>query len=308
MKIFFSDHRPITLPVGHRFPLPKYALLRQQVQEAALVPPENLLPSCPASDAQILRVHELDYLTRLVQGQMSEREMRRTGFPWSADLVARARVSVGGTIHASRAALQDGIAANLAGGTHHAHPGFGEGFCVFNDVAIAARAMQDDKLARRVVIIDLDVHQGDGTAAIFAGDPSVYTFSVHGEKNFPYRKEAGDLDIALPDMCGDELYLEAVENGLEHALMMANADLALYIAGADPFVGDSLGRMGVSKQGLLQRDRLVFDKCKQAGLPVAVVLGGGYAKNVHDTVEIHLNTLQLAVRLQPAHLSPAGHT
>lgn len=308
MKIFFSDHRPITLPVGHRFPLPKYALLRQQVQEAALVPPENLLPSCPASDAQILRVHELDYLTRLVQGQMSEREMRRTGFPWSADLVARARVSVGGTIHASRAALQDGIAANLAGGTHHAHPGFGEGFCVFNDVAIAARAMQDDKLARRVVIIDLDVHQGDGTAAIFAGDPSVYTFSVHGEKNFPYRKEAGDLDIALPDMCGDELYLEAVENGLEHALMMANADLALYIAGADPFVGDSLGRMGISKQGLLQRDRLVFDRCKQAGLPVAVVLGGGYAKNVHDTVEIHLNTLQLAVRLQPAHLSPAGHT
>ncbi len=281
MKIFFSDHRSVVLPPGHRFPMPKYALLRQRVMEAELVAKENLQVSTPASDEQILRVHELDYLTRLIQGRMTEREMRRTGFPWSPDLVERARLSCGGTINACRAALIDGISANLAGGTHHAHPGHGEGFCVFNDVAIASRAVQAEKIARRVVVLDLDVHQGDGTAAIFAADDTVYTFSVHGEKNFPYRKAPSNLDIALPDLCGDEIYLDAVENGVQHALMMANADLAIYIAGADPFTGDTLGRLGITKQGLLQRDQLVFEYCRQAGVPVAVVLGGGYARDVN---------------------------
>jgi len=306
MKIFYSDHRTVTLPPGHRFPMPKYALLRQRVIEAGLVTDGDLRPSEPASEAQILRVHDEDYLARLIKGEMTDREMRRTGFPWSPDLVERARLSSGGTICASRAALSDGISANLAGGTHHAHPGHGEGFCVFNDVAIATRAVQADGQAKRVVILDLDVHQGDGTAAIFSADETVYTFSVHGEKNFPYRKEPGDLDIALADQCGDEVYLEAVDSGVQHALMMANADLAIFIAGADPFLGDRLGRIGITKEGLLQRDKIVFEHCRQAGIPVAVVLGGGYAKEVQDTVDIHFNTLQLAVQLQPDFLYRSG--
>ena len=298
--VFYSDHKPVTLPQGHRFPMPKYALLRQRVEQANLVPAEDLQASKPASDEQILRVHSPDYISRLVRGQMTEREMRRIGFPWSSDLVARARLSVGGTIDACRAAVKNGIAANLAGGTHHAHTEHGEGFCVFNDVAIAARAMQAEGIANRLVILDLDVHQGDGTAAIFAEDPSVFTFSVHGEKNFPYRKMPSDLDIALADGCEDVDYLQAVEQGVRQSLALAGADLAIYIAGADPFVGDRLGRLSITKEGLAARDRLVFELCCQANLPVALVLGGGYAQDIQDTVDIHLQTLRIAVDISTA--------
>lgn len=297
MKIYFSDHRRINLPPGHRFPMPKYELLRLAVQQANLVSSENLIVSQPATDKQILMVHQPDYLQRLIAGKMTEREMRRIGFHWSEDLVERARLSVGGTIGACRSAFQDGISVNLAGGTHHAHPAHGEGFCVFNDVAIAARTMQTEGLARKVLLIDLDVHQGDGTAAIFAGDESVFTFSVHGEKNFPYRKVPSDLDLALPDACDDDQYLLAVQMGLSQSFGLFSPDLAIYIAGADPYVGDRLGRLSLTKNGLAARDRLVLDACIKRELPVAVVMGGGYANPVEDTVAIHFQTITIAADL-----------
>jgi acetoin utilization deacetylase AcuC-like enzyme len=209
-------------------------------------------------------------------------------------MVERSRRSVGATIAACRAALVEGRAANLAGGTHHAYPDHGEGFCVFNDVAVAARAMQVEGRVEKVVILDCDVHQGNGTAAIFAGDTSVFTFSIHGEKNFPFHKEHSDLDIALPDGSEDEAFLNALRPGLEQSLYLAQADLALCIAGADPFSGDRLGRMAVSKAGLAQRDRMVFDYCQALSLPVVIVMGGGYSKQVQDTVDIHFQTISIA--------------
>jgi acetoin utilization deacetylase AcuC-like enzyme len=296
MKAFYSDNFDLPLPEGHRFPIDKYALLRERVFVEGLFAQEDLLTAGPATDEQILRVHDTAYLDKIVQGTLSEKEIRRIGFPWSRELVVRSRCSVGGTIAACRAALQEGISANLAGGTHHAAADHGEGFCVFNDVAIAARGMQAEGRVRRVVILDCDVHQGNGTAAIFAGDPSVFTFSIHGEKNFPFRKEASDLDVSLPDGSRDDVFLEALEDGVTHALELAQADLAIYIAGADPYEDDRLGRLGVTKQGLAERDRRVFDLCYQASIPAAVVMGGGYARRVEDTVEIHLQTIRIAVQ------------
>jgi acetoin utilization deacetylase AcuC-like enzyme len=293
MKVFYSDHLLAPLPDGHRFPMPKYARLHQALRQAGL-PGVEFIASEQTADSDLLLVHASDYLERVIHGRLSEKEMRRIGLPWSAQMVARARASVGGTLMACRAALQDGLAANLAGGTHHAYPDHGEGYCIFNDVAIAARAMQREGLARRVLIVDLDVHQGNGTAAIFSGDETVFTFSVHGARNFPFHKEQGDLDIALPDGSQDAAYLEAVRSGLPQALARAQADLALYIAGADPYYDDRLGRMGVSKAGLLARDRLVFESCRAAGLPIAIVMGGGYARQVEDVVAIHLQTIRLA--------------
>jgi acetoin utilization deacetylase AcuC-like enzyme len=299
MDIYYSNHRKMNLPAGHRFPISKYDLLREAVQRANFASETNLVASQPASDDQILEVHTPNYLHRLLTGQMTEREMRRVGFPWSEDLVARARHSVGGTIGACYSAMRSGISANLAGGTHHAHPDHGAGFCVFNDVAIAARVLQGAKIVNKVLVIDLDAHQGDGTAAIFFADHSVFTLSVHGEKNFPFRKVSSDLDIALPDGCSDDDYLNAVQNGVEQSLDWDAADLVIYIAGADPYVGDRLGRLAVTKDGLASRDRLVFHACQQRRIPIAVVLGGGYAKPIKDTVGIHLQTIKLAYELLP---------
>ncbi len=294
MKVYYCDHYTYPLPPGHRFPAGKYALLRQRVA-AELAPPCELLTAEAASDAQLLRVHDAAYLSGVVNGTLSDREVRRIGLPWSPALVERCRRSVGSSIAACRAALTDGVAASLTGGTHHAYPDHGEGFCVFNDVAVAARAMQDEGWARRIAIIDCDVHQGNGTAAIFAGDPSVFTFSIHGAKNFPLHKERSDLDIELPDRTEDAAYLELLEVGLVRTLALAVPDLALYIAGADPFEGDTLGRMALTTAGLAARDRLVLDECRRAGVPVAVVMGGGYARDIWDTVAIQLETVRIAV-------------
>ena len=295
MKAFYSDHLLVPLPAGHRFPMPKYARLHQRVAEARL-PGVELTASAPASDEQLLRVHNAEYLKRSLCGELTEREMRRIGFPWSPELVVRSRYAVGGTIDASRAALSDGLAVNLAGGTHHAYPDHGEGYCVFNDVAVAARAMQAEHRAVRIVILDCDVHQGNGTAVIFAADPTVFTFSVHGAKNFPFHKEQSDLDIALPDGSGDEVFLEAVRVGVTRGVELAQADLAIYIAGADPFVGDRLGRLAMTKAGLAERDRWVLGYCCQRGLPVAVVMGGGYARQAEDVVDIHQQTVRVAAQ------------
>jgi acetoin utilization deacetylase AcuC-like enzyme len=294
LKIFYTDHFVLPLPEGHRFPMAKYAMLRARVAAAGLSGGEPLVEPPAATDAQILLAHDAAYLKRLTGGELSEAEVRRIGFPWSEQMVERSRRSSGATLSAARAALAEGVAVNLAGGTHHAFRDHGAGYCVFNDAAIAALAMQAEGRVRRVVIIDCDVHQGDGTAAILAHEPSVFTFSIHAERNFPFRKEASDLDIALPDGTGDDEYLPALERGVCHALSAAQPDLAIYLAGADPFEGDRLGRLTLTKAGLRARDHLVIRLCREAGMPVAVTMAGGYARSIEDTVDIHFSTVQVA--------------
>ena len=297
MQIFYSDTFVLPLPEGHRFPMQKYALLRQRVAAAGIVAPGDLRLPEPASDEQLGRAHDGAYIRRVQRGELTPQEVRRIGFPWSPGMVERSRRSSGATIGACRAALRDGFAANLAGGTHHAYAGHGEGYCVFNDSAVATRAMQAEGRARRVVIIDCDVHQGNGSAAILAGDDTIYTFSIHGANNFPFHKEQSDLDIALPDGAADEAYLDALDRGLCQAIESSRADLAIYLAGADPFEDDKLGRPKLSKRGLAERDRMVFEYCRGAGLPVAISMAGGYARDIADTVDIHFATVSAAARL-----------
>lgn len=294
MQAFYSDTFVLPLPPGHRFPMQKYRLLRERVIAEGVIAPENLHIAEPATDEQILRCHDADYLRKLVTGGLTRQEIRRIGFPWSPGMVERSRRSTGATIGAAYAALHDGTAANLAGGTHHACTDHGEGFCVFNDTAVAARDLQANGLAERVVIIDCDVHQGNGTAQITAGDPTIFTFSIHGEKNFPFRKFPSDLDIGLTDGVTDADYLYYVEEGVARALFAANADFAFYISGADPYIEDRLGKLCISQKGLAARDRLVMQMLHAASLPVAVVMGGGYADNVDTIVDIHLQTIRIA--------------
>ena len=297
MKVFYSDRFVLPLPAGHRFPMVKYSMLRRQVAAAGICAPGELRVPRPVSDEEILRAHERAYLRRVVDGTLTRKEMRRIGFPWSERMVERSRRASGGTLSACLAALEEGFAANLAGGTHHAFADRGEGYCVFNDSAIAARAVRAQGLLERVLVVDTDVHQGNGTAAILRGDPSVFTFSIHGAKNFPFRKEASDLDVALPDGADDGVFLEALGDGLERALERSGAELAIYLAGADPFEDDRLGRLCVSKEGLAERDRLVLESCRERGIPVAVTMAGGYARKVQDTVEIHLQSIRRAADL-----------
>ncbi|MDT8305379.1 MAG: histone deacetylase [Anaerolineae bacterium] len=294
MKIFYHDQFVLPLPGNHRFPMEKYALLRQRVVAARLVPPGDLHIPAAARDADLLHAHTAAYVEKVKTGQLTRQEIRRMGFPWSPGLVERSRRSVGSTIAAGPAALQDGITVNLAGGTHHAGPDWGQGFCVFNDAAVAARAWQAAGLVRRVAILDCDVHQGNGTAAICRDDDTIFTFSIHGARNFPFQKEPGDLDVGLEDGAGDEVYLDALAPAVERALACAHANIAIYLAGADPHKGDRLGRLALSKAGLAARDRFVLDACRRAGLPVVVVMAGGYGRDINDTVDIHFTTVSLA--------------
>ena len=291
MLAFYADHFVLPLPEGHRFPMSKYSRLRQRVAEQGLA--ELHVPE-PVSDEAILRCHTPDYLHRVSNGLLSAAEQRRIGFPWSPQMVERCRRTCGGTLSAARAALRDGVAVNLAGGTHHAARDHGEGYCVFNDSPIAARTLQAEGLVRRVVVIDCDVHQGNGTADICRDDPSIFTFSIHGQNNFPFRKINGDLDIGLPNNTGDEDYLAMLGIALERVLYQAQADLALYVSGADPFIGDKLGKLALTKEGLARRDRLVLSMCRERRLPIAISMAGGYASNVEDIVDIHLQTVALA--------------
>lgn len=292
MRIFYSDHFVLPLPRGHRFPMSKYARLRERVLHS------DFAASCHVPDAardeEIMRAHDSGYLHKVANGLLSEAEQRAIGFPWTPQMVERSRRSSGATLAACRAALQEGTGANLAGGTHHAFRARGEGYCVFNDSAIAARTLQAEGLVERVVVIDCDVHQGNGTAAIFAGDASVFTFSIHGANNFPFTKEQSDLDVELPDGTGDRDYLDALERGLAAALERSDADLVIYLAGADPYHDDRLGRLALTRQGLLNRDRMVLEACANANLPVAVTMAGGYAHDIDDTVDIHFATIETA--------------
>jgi acetoin utilization deacetylase AcuC-like enzyme len=266
------------------------------VQDGICGPGELRTPRA-VTDAEILRAHDPRYLKRVVGGELTDREVRRIGFPWSKRMVERSRRASGGTVGACLAALEEGFAANLAGGTHHAFSDRGEGYCVFNDSAIAARAVQAAGLVERVVVIDTDVHQGNGTAEILRGDPTVFTYSIHGAKNFPFHKEESDIDSPLPDGTGDTEFLATLENGLQSALDAADADLAIYLAGADPFEGDRLGRLSVTKKGLAERDRLVLEACLDRGIPVSVTMAGGYADKVEDTVDVHLQSIRRAASL-----------
>ena len=320
LHLWSTAHYVVPLPAGHRFPIEKYALLREAVLAEGLVSPERLHDPARAADDDLRLVHAADYVRRVGSGELTAAEERRIGLPWSPGLVERSYRAVGGTVEAAEAALEHGVAMNLAGGTHHAFPAHGEGFCVFNDVAVAARRLQRLGRVRRVVVIDLDVHQGNGTHAVFAGDPSVYTFSMHGGRNYPYalaRRGAGggdepdapadrdslggyggrvdaDLDVPLPDGIDDAEYLAVLADALPRALAAAGADLAVYLAGADPHEGDRLGRMRLTFAGLARRDAHVLATCREVGLPVAVTIAGGYGRDIRDTVRVHVNTVRVA--------------
>jgi acetoin utilization deacetylase AcuC-like enzyme len=291
MKAFYVNDFVLPLPPDHRFPMSKYSGLYERVRASGIA--ELCVPPA-ATDTQILRCHTPDYLHRLTHGQLSSAEIRRIGFPWSDLMVERCKRSSGATISASYSALQDGVGVNLAGGTHHACTDHGEGFCVFNDATIAARELQACAGIERVLIVDCDVHQGNGTAQITHNDPTIFTFSIHGEKNFPHRKFMGNLDIGLDDDTGDDDYLLYLEEGLRRAIFLSNPDFAIYISGADPFIGDKLGKLALSKDGLARRDRLVMTMLRGANLPVAVAMGGGYAPNIADIVDIHFKTVCIA--------------
>ncbi len=298
MRVFYSDTFVLPLPPGHRFPMEKYALLRARVLAEGIVPPERMHVPEPASVTELARAHTPEYIERVMTGRLSSAELRRIGFPWSPQMVERSRRSAGATIAACRVALQEGVGVNLAGGTHHAFADAGSGYCVFNDAVVAARAMQAEGRVRRVAIIDCDVHQGDGTAAIVRDDPTIFAFSIHGAHNFPFRKQQSDLDIALPDGAGDMVYLDALEQGVRQTLAAARPDLVIYLAGADPYYDDRLGRLSLTKAGLAERDRLVFAYCQAAGAPVAVTMAGGYARQLVDTVDIHAHTVAVAAGLR----------
>ena len=294
--IYYHDVFTFPLPEGHRFPEVKYRLLRETLLARGVVAPDDLRLPPAATWGQLSLAHTSTYLHRVFSGRLSPQEERRIGLPWSPQLLERTRRSVGSTIAAARAALQRGLGISLGGGTHHAAPDHGAGYCVFNDVVVAARVLQQEGRVRRVLVVDADVHQGDGTAAATRGDPMIFAFSIHAERNFPFRKVAGDLDVALPDGTGDQPYLEALTAGLRTALSRFAPDIVFYIAGADPYAGDRLGRLALTKEGLLARDRLVLETVRRHNLPLVVTLGGGYAKRIVDTVDIHAQTVALLVK------------
>lgn len=297
MKLYYADEFVLPLPENHRFPMEKYRLLRENLRASGRFADSDFLVPAAASDTEILRAHHPDYLQRVVAGQLDPAEERRIGFPWSPQMVERSRRSAGATLAACRSALADGCAANLAGGTHHAHANFGSGFCVFNDAAIAALAMREEGHVARVAVVDCDVHQGDGTAAILADEPDIFTLSLHGAKNFPFRKMRSDLDIELPDRCGDDEYLAALADALDAVFEGFGPQLVIYLAGADPFHDDRFGRLALSHEGLARRDHAVLSRCAAAGIPVALAMAGGYARNVADTVSIHTRSILTAAAL-----------
>ena len=289
-----SARYTVSLPPGHRFPIAKYALLREAVLASGLVAPEDMHEPERASIDALLLVHTERYVHALIAGELSEAEQRRIGLPWSESLVERSFRAVGGTCEAAAAALDRGVTMNLAGGTHHAFPDHGEGFCVFNDVAVAIRLLQRDRRIRRAAVVDLDVHQGNGTHAVFAGDDSVFTFSMHGGRNYPFHKVAGSLDVELADGTGDDVYLAALADALPRVLAAAAPDLVIYLAGADAHEGDRLGRLCLTFDGLARRDAMVLDACREVGIPVAITIAGGYGRNIADSVTVHLNTVRIA--------------
>jgi len=294
LRAFYSDHFVLPLPAGHRFPMVKYRMIREGA--ASAVPDLEFHEAVAASDGVLALAHHPKYVELVSRGQLSDHAQKEIGFPWSPEMVERSRRSAGATIAACRSAIEQGVAVNLAGGTHHAYADHGAGFCVFNDAAVASRLMQAERRVSRVAIVDLDVHQGNGTASILANDDSVFTLSLHGERNYPFEKEQSDLDFALPDGVTDAQYLSTLQDALSQLMVRFDPQLIIYLAGADPHEGDRLGRMKLSLAGLAERDKLVFELGRQQKIPIAVTMAGGYGKNIEDTVAVHIQTITLASR------------
>ncbi|HEY9283594.1 MAG TPA: histone deacetylase, partial [Pyrinomonadaceae bacterium] len=296
MIVFYTPRYYADIGEGHVFPIRKFELVCQRLLGEGTLRREEIVEPQPAAVADVLLVHTEDYVTRLRAGALTPREIRRLGLPWSKALVRRSFLATAGTIGAARAALARGVGSNLAGGTHHAFPDHGEGFCVLNDVAVAIRVLRRDGLIGRAAVVDLDVHQGNGTATIFADDPSVFTFSMHGAKNYPLFKARSTLDVELADGTGDGEYLRALAEHLPR-VFAGRPDIVFYLGGADPYAGDKLGRLSLSIAGLGERDEAVLGECRARGVPVATVMSGGYAADSNDTVEIHCNTIRAARRV-----------
>ena len=299
MRAWSSSRFTVPLPPGHRFPIEKYALVRDAVAQSGLLGAGTIEEPERVKRSDLERVHTPAYIDAILNGALDASAARRLGFPWSEALRERSLRTVQGTLEAGRDALDRGAGVNLAGGTHHAFHDRGEGFCVFNDVAVAIRTLQAEGHIVRAAVIDLDVHQGNGTAAIFRDEPSVFTFSMHGGKNYPFEKEHSRLDLELPDGCEDETYLSLLEQHLDAVLDQSAADIVFYLGGADPYAGDRFGRLKLSIEGLRRRDRMVFQACSRRGQPVVMTLAGGYATQLHDIVTIHLNTLRELVSVYP---------
>lgn len=293
MRFYFPDTPELPLPAGHRFPAGKYRMLRELVERERILGKAELLPSPVAQIHELLRAHDIDYVEQVRLGTLPADAQRRIGLPWSETLALRSLATTGGSLAAARAALDYGLSGQLAGGTHHAHRDFGSGYCVFNDLAVAALGILAEARVHRVAIVDLDVHQGDGTAAILADKPDVFVLSIHGEKNFPFRKVPSTLDIGLPDGTEDEAYLAELAAALEHVAAF-DPDLVLYLAGADPLKSDTLGRLSLTFDGLATRDRMVLDFCRQRATPVSIAAGGGYADPITDSVAAYANTFRIA--------------
>ncbi len=307
MFVSYSPRYYADIGDGHVFPIRKFELVRDRLLREGTLSPENVVEPQPASFADLLLVHTEDYVTRLRAGALTPREVRRLGLPWSKALVRRSLLATSGTINAARWALRDGVGSNLAGGTHHAFPDHGEGFCVLNDVAVAVRVLRRERLAQRAAVVDLDVHQGNGTAAIFETDAEVFTFSMHGAKNYPLFKARSSLDVELADGTGDEEYLRTLARFLPR-VFEHGPEIVFYLGGADPSAGDKLGRLALSIEGLRARDEFVLRECRARGVPVATVMSGGYAADTNDTVEIHCNTIRAAREIFDGVTAPASQT
>ncbi len=298
MRVSYHPDYFVELPPTHPFPMSKYPRVFERLCEGGVLKDGGVMQPEEAPIELLARVHTAEYLAKLEAGTLSDQEIRRLGVPWSPRLWRRSRLAAAGTLLAARAALEDGLAGNLAGGTHHAFADRGEGFCVLNDVAVAVRALQASGEARRALVVDLDVHQGNGTAAIFEGDANVFTLSLHGERNYPTQKMRSTLDIGLPDGTGDEAYLAALGHALATALSSFEPDVAFYLAGVDPAAGDRYGRLALSDEGLRRRDRQVIGELRGRGLPVVLLLAGGYASSAERTAELHANTFHEAAAIE----------
>lgn len=301
MRVFYCDHFEVVLPPKHRFPMHKYALLRERLVAEGIVDEAHLVPARTAPLEDLFAVHDAGYVQGFLDGSLERRVIQRIGFPWSEAMVMRSLGSVGSTLGAVEAALEHGISGSLAGGTHHAYRDFGSGYCVFNDLAVAARRLLDRGSVERVLIFDVDVHQGDGTAALFEDDERVFTCSLHGAKNFPSRKTTSDLDVPLADGTGDEEYLAALEAALDESMERARPDVVFYQGGVDVLEADHLGRLALTTDGVRARDEMALERFRGEGLPVALTLGGGYANPIDASVEAYVGTYRVAAALAERH-------
>ncbi len=295
-RIFYSPYYYADIGENHVFPIKKFELVRDKLLAEKTLQASEIVEPRPAAIEDVLLVHTEDYISRLRNGILTAKEIRRLGLPWSQSLVRRSFLACSGTIEAAKFALENRVASNLAGGTHHSFPDRGEGFCVLNDVAIAIRVLQKENLARRFLIVDCDVHQGNGTAFIFGKDADVFTFSMHGAKNYPLFKENSTLDIELPDRTGDAEFLETLGEALPR-IFLHDPDIVFYLGGADPFEKDKLGRLNLSIEGLMRRDEIILEFAKEREVPIVTTMSGGYAPDINDTVEIHCNTIRAVKRV-----------